>query len=178
MKLFRSLILCALAAGALAAPVRSLADIEAVDDAELAEQRGGVLVAGSLAFQFGAVLSTYEDGALSLQTQVTWTPNGPVVQQFVAPGVTPVADPGLSALAGLGEAFQTPGGAVVLHDLAGGQFLNLLLNTQSNHDVRQDLAITLVLPGFGATQEQMSRDLTALRLAGDMASGAMAALAH
>ncbi|MDB5447142.1 MAG: hypothetical protein JWQ97_2459 [Phenylobacterium sp.] len=60
---------------------------EVLSDEEMADARGGVLVAGNVAFEFGAVVKTFEDGVLSLQTQVNWTPQGANVQQTAGPNV-------------------------------------------------------------------------------------------
>lgn len=172
-------IVAALAAAVLInapALVAPAAAFEVVSDAELSEMRGGVLVAGDLAFQFGAVIRTFESGLLSLQTQVTWTPAGPHVEQVMGEGVTTLADAQLAALSGAGGAFLTPGGAAVTHQFSQGQLVNLLMNTNSNRDFQQDIAITLVLPGFEAVQTDMVRQLTGLRIWDDVATSSVGAL--
>jgi len=145
---------------------------ETLSDDELCEQRGGVLIAGDVAFQFGAVVKTYEDGVLSLETQVTWTPNGPQILQTPGAGVAPLNDPDLSALSGLGDAFRTASGATVVQNVSQGQIVNLLMNTASGHDFRQDTEITLQLPGFAATQAEIGRQLLGLRLADEVRAAA------
>lgn len=137
---------------------------EVMTDEELSQARGGILIAGDIAFEFGAVVKTYEDGALSLETQVTWTPTGPLIQQLAGTGVTPLSDPDLKVLAGMGDAFRTAAGATVIQNVSQGQVLNLLMNTTSGHQFRQDTAITLVLPGFASTQAAISRQVLGLRL--------------
>jgi hypothetical protein len=62
-------------------------DREVMSDEEMADARGGVLTAGGVAFEFGAIVRTFEDGVLSLQTQLTLTPQGPQVQQTLGPNV-------------------------------------------------------------------------------------------
>lgn len=143
-----------------------------LSDTEMSSLRGGMLVAGGIAFDFGAVVRTYEDGALALETQVTWTPTGPAVTQTPGVGVTPLTSQQLSALSGLGVPYQTASGAAIVQNLSSNQITNVLLNTGDNHAFRQDTAVTLSLPGFAATQLSMSQQLLGLRLADDLAAGA------
>ncbi|WP_041373554.1 hypothetical protein [Phenylobacterium zucineum] len=151
-------------------------DYETVDDAVLQDNRGGMLLAGGVPFQFGAVMSTYENGMLSLQTHLVWTPDGAVVQQIPGDGVIRLDDAALQNMAGAGQTFQTVGGSFVAHDLTQGQLTNFLLNTQSGRDFRQDLELTLVLPGFVGVQNDMGRQLTGLRLVDDLAASSISAL--
>jgi len=130
---------------------------EALSPAELDAQRGGVLLAGDIAFEFGAVVRTYAENKLALETRLTWTGDGPVVDQTAA----------APDLAG-----------VVTHVVARGQIANVLTNTDSNRDFRQETDVTLTLPGFASIQQGMVRDQAAMRLADDLASGAISALAH
>lgn len=148
---------------------------QVVPDEELDTARGGYLLADNLAFQFGAIMRTYENGALSLQTQLVWTPDGPAFQQDAGDGVMALTGPELGAI-GADGFFLTSGGAIVQHDLKAGEFMNLLLNTESGRDYRQDLAITLVLPGFESAQGDMGRQLTGLRLADELSLGAVFAI--
>ena len=148
---------------------------EMVSDAELDASRGGFLAADNLAFQFGAVMRTYENGALSLQTQLVWTPEGTAMEQSLGDGVTQLTGADLGRVAA-GEAYQTAAGAIVVHDLDQGRLVNLLVNTDSGRTYQQDLEITLVLPGFGALQEDMGQRLTGLRLTDELALGSVLAL--
>jgi hypothetical protein len=163
----------------LTAAVAASASAQTVPDPELDQIRGGYLVAGELAFEFGAVVRTYENGALALQSTVTWTDAGPVVNQLSGPGaaVTPVTSSDLAALAGSG-AVTTAGGATVMHRLTEGQISSILMNTASGQDLRQHTDVTLVLPGFAATQADMIRNLSGVRIADDVAVGAIRATGH
>lgn len=151
---------------------------EVVSDEELDGMRGGFLVADGVVFDFGATIRTYEDGVLSLQTNVTWALDGIHIEQLVGAGVTPVTSADLSALTGLGDVFRTAGGATVLHDVDQGRLLSVLLNTTSDHSFRQDTALTLVLPGFDATQADMVRQLAGVRISNDMNTASIGALGH
>ena len=50
-----------------------------VSNAELSGMRGGFLVAGGAQFDFGATIKTMVNGQLALQTNLTWTPQGPSI---------------------------------------------------------------------------------------------------
>lgn len=174
----RLLLATAVALIAFATPAarQPAAAREELTDAELDEARGGILVAGNVAFEFGAVMKTYEDGALALQTQVNWTPSGPQTTQTVGPNVTPGGqtlgglDPTaaatlVAATKGAPASFTTADGATLIQQVAPTQVLNVLANTGSNHTYQLDTAVTVVLPGFAATQANMAQDLTALHIA-------------
>lgn len=141
-----------------AAPIVDL--VTPMGSEELDEVRGGFLVAGELAFEFGAVVRTFKDGALALQTEVNWSQAGPVV--------TRLTDDAMIGLAG--------GASQVLQRVENGQLTNILLNTESNRSFRQETDITLTLPGFAATQLNIGGTLAAQRLNDDLSVGAIGAL--
>lgn len=169
--------LLAAAAGVLLAlaPTFEAQAREVLSDEEMADQRGGFLVADNIVFDFSAVVRTYEDGQLALETQVTWTPSGPLTDQVAGAGVVQLADSQLKALSGLGVAFQTASGATLVQSVDQDRVVNLLMNTASGHAFRQDTAITLSLPGFTATQAGMAQQLLGLRMAQDAAVTALRA---
>jgi hypothetical protein len=306
LRLFLGVAATSLAILAPAAPQSALGR-EMLTDDEMADARGGVLVAGNVAFEFGAVVKTYEDGVLSLQTRVNWTPQGAQVQRTTGPNVmqvlplpaamhvppvpaaaqvrpvpavmqappvpaaaqvlpvpavmqappvpavaqvlpmpalvqgspTPAAPQGSpvpaatqsapigsdgvataivppsaqnvmttaqSTLQPIAEApvqqagavtvqpaapqiagslvrdnvqtvYVTSGGANIIHQVTQGQLLNILLNTQNNHQFLQSTDITLVLPGFAGFQAGVMQQLHGMRLADDI-RGAMNAARH
>lgn len=64
-----------------------------LSDDELSGLRGGFTTPGGVTFGFGAVIRSYVDNKLALQTQLTWTPQGVVTEQVRgdAPGLTDLA---------------------------------------------------------------------------------------
>lgn len=161
---------------------------EQMTDEEMDDARGGILVAGNLAFEFGAVMKTYEDGVLALQTQVNWTAAGQQVTQTLGPEVTTGEqmaaglDPTTAAtLAAVSKttpsSYTTVDGATLIQQVSPSQVLNLLANTGSNHTYQLDTAVTLVLPGFASTQANMAQDLTALHIAQEVGA-MMSSAAH
>lgn len=126
-----------------------------VPDTELDQARGGYLMAGGLTFDFGAVVKTYDGGRLALETNVVWTPDGPKVSQ---------------------EGVSSIGGASFIHNVGGRDLSNLVVNTDSNRDFRQETNVTLVLPGFEGVQSDIGRMLNGIRITDDIAAGAIRSL--
>lgn len=159
-KHFRStvltIILCGLAGSAVAQPAPAQ-----IGDAELESARGGFLVAGQVAFEFGAVTRTYAEGALALQTNVTWTANGAVVDHQSGVGLPASVDGALSV-----------GGASIIHRITEGGIASVLTNTDSGRELSQQTDVTLMLPGFEQVQAGMTQSLLGARLAADIASSA------
>jgi hypothetical protein len=69
----------------------ALASSRQVSNDELSGMRGGFFTAAGANFDFGASIQTLVNGQLALQTNLTWTPQGPAIQQ----------------LAGLGQSIQS-----------------------------------------------------------------------
>jgi len=136
----------------VAGPV-SAGELPLVGDAELDQQRGGYLLAGSLLFDLEATMRTYDEWGLALQTDVVLTPEGPQVTRIGVGG---------------------NGGANYVHHVADGSLLNIVTNTDSDRLIRQETDITLTLPGFEQVQANMAKDLFGLHLGDDVATaGAM-----
>ena len=146
------LILAVLALSALPAVAAAQTQLS---DAELAQQVGGLRTPTGVDFNFGAVIRTYVDGDLALQSHLTWTDQGAV--ETVDTGAATANLSAQAAAAGI----HIPGGVttgtlipgdngatVVLHDLASDRVASLVLNTADNRNIRQDTAITLDLPNM------------------------------
>lgn len=159
-----------LSAAATAASAQdSLADdFVPLPDAELADLRGGWVTAGGLSFDFGLVMRTFVEDRLALETRLTWTPQGPVTERWAdadgAMDLTGALDElaaeglDLSSLAGVeGLVLDGDGGrTVVLHAIGEGAIQNLVLNTASNRDIRQDLQINLAVEDLPGLQREVS----------------------
>lgn len=59
-----------------AAHADPFADEVAAEESAPAEARGGFITAGGLTFDLGAVITTWRNGALALQTVLNWSPTG------------------------------------------------------------------------------------------------------
>lgn len=152
---------------------------EALSDAELDEHRGGFILADGVALDFSAVIDSYVDGQLVLQSQVTWTQQGAVTNHAgpIAAQATPeilaaLARAGIqlgSETVGDGGFFVAANGQTAfVHRISDGQISNLLVNVGSGGDFHQEISISLGLPGFEGTQAAMAEALMARTLASDI----------
>ncbi len=150
-----------------------------LSDAELADMRGGFLTAGGVVFDFGAIVRTYVNGALALETRLTWTPAGPVTEQTTGslPGWTPIVSDQVGAL----DLTGLPAGAsglvlndengttALIHNVMNGQLQNMVLNAADGRDIRQDMQVMLTLPNFEDMQRDYSFDRIGTQISQDLA---------
>jgi hypothetical protein len=150
-----------------------------VQDAELDKLRGGFITVTGLTLHFGAVVRSYVNDQLALQTDLTVNGAGAQLSQTAGRGYGPVAPETLSALSAAGinlagvrgaqAVAVTPDGATAfVHNFSQGALSNLLVNTGSDKSFRQETDVTLTLPGFEAVQGQMAAALTAGNLVSSM----------
>jgi hypothetical protein len=143
----------------------ALAELEPLSGEELGELRGGLLFAGGIAFDFGAVVRTSIDGQLALETRLTWTPGGVVMED-----ASPMTPGPLPEFGGFGLNITDESGTTLVgHRLLEGELQGFILNTGDNRDIRQDIDITLTLPGFEATQRDMLTGRLGFHIQADMA---------
>jgi hypothetical protein len=165
----KSLPACAaLALLSLAPGVRAQTAADAVSDQTLDTLRGGFQVEG-FSIGFGADIRSFVDGELVLQSRLTVNPDQSSATFSSGDVLSAQALSDLTGKAGLGGTTfgaSTADGVTVFHNLGGGQLSNVLINTSDNRDFRQDLAITLTLPGFEGVQAGMN----AARLGQDLAA--------
>jgi hypothetical protein len=158
---------CALlAAHAPALPQEGVLDgLTPVADADLAGLRGGLLFAGGIAFDFGATVRTTIDGQPALETRLTWTPDGVVIEDLSALAGGPIPE-----FSGFGlTLIDATGTTLVGHRLLDGELQGFIINTGDNRNIRQEMDVTLTLPGFEAVQRDMITDRLGFRIAADMA---------
>ena len=142
----------------LAASPLASADPAALGNDDLDEQRGGLRTPLGLDVGFGASVRTFVDGALVLETRLTWTNGGPRSEQIVNDlgSITgsPVRIGTLGSLATI-----APGKATtVVHDLSMNRIANMVINTADNRTIRQETNVTLVLPQLLDIQQRLSAD--------------------
>jgi hypothetical protein len=131
-----------------------------IDDGELETLRGGFVVIDGLTLDFAADLSTFVDGQLALQTRLRLD-GAALTAGMLSPGqLSAITAGGIRFDPASGRVFLSPDGATaVMHQVDGG-LANVLVNTADNRRLRQELNLTLTLPGF----EQVQRGLDAGRL--------------
>lgn len=147
------------------AVAEALAGPRPMTDDDLAEARGGFMTAGGFTFDFGVVVRSYVNDKLALQTQLTWTPTGPVTQQtqHSVPGVQDLASAmadlvaggvdltGLQNVGGV-AVVDSDGATAILHNITTSQLQNLIINNADNRNIRQDMELNLVLPDLATIQ--------------------------
>jgi hypothetical protein len=144
-----------------------LAGLEPLADEELADLRGGLLFAGGIAFEFGATVRTTIDGQPALETRLTWTPDGVVVEDLSALAGGPIPEFGGFGL----NITDATGTTLVGHRLLDGELQGFIINTGDNRDIRQEMDITLTLPGFDIVQRDMLTDRLGFRIGLDVSDG-------
>lgn len=164
----------ALAAIWSGAPVQAADDFTAgqvMDRGELEEVRGGILTPTGLEIGFGAVVRTFVDGSLVLQTRLTWSDTGPVetieygsplpdISAAAAAGGVKIEGPALPGLVINGDGGVT----AIAHSIGADHIGNLVINNANNRDIRQSTDITLQIPALAQMQADVAMQALDLRL--------------
>lgn len=152
--------------------VEDFSDAQVLSLDQLGEIRGGLQLPSGAEFGFGAVMSTFVDGSLALQTRLTWTAVGPVetvevgmltpdlVATAAAGGINLEGGPTVQGLVVGGDGGIT----AVIHSASGQNFSHLVINNANNRDIRQSTDITLDIPGFAQMQQEIAAQNIDLRL--------------
>jgi hypothetical protein len=144
----------------------------ALSDVTLGEARGGLATPLGVDIGFGASVRTYVDGALALETRLTWTADGArsnrIFESDAARRLT-------AEQMGAGERGQVriaPGTSVV-HDLTENRIASVVLNSANDRTIRQDTDVSLHLPHLPDLQQRISteRMTQALQALSPQASG-------
>lgn len=148
----------------LAASPLANVELAELSNYDLDEQRGGLRTPLGLDVGFGASVRTFVDGALVLESRLTWTEGGLRSEQIVNDlgSITgsPVRIGTLSNLATI-----APGKATtVVHDLSMNRIANMVINTADNRTIRQETNVTLVLPQLVDIQQRLATDRLAAAL--------------
>lgn len=178
------LALCAAAAFvALATPAHAEDawgdGVEVMADDEMHGLRGGIRVNG-IEIGFGAVVTTYVNNMPVLSTQLTLTDAGAMVSETLGNVGQQLSDLSTDQLDALGLGGLENAGGVVIDDEAGvtalvhnvtdGALQNIIINNATGRDLRQDIDVTLTLPGFEMIQNSLFGERMGIRL-GDELSG-------
>ncbi|MFT4074221.1 MAG: hypothetical protein QM647_01735 [Asticcacaulis sp.] len=145
---------------------------------ELREQVGGLRTPTGIDFNFGAVVTTYVDGQVALQSQLTWTDKGPV-ETTTGGAITGTGTSGITVDPSASGAYipGDNGGTVVLHSLSNGNIGSIVLNTADNRDITQNTVISLDIPQLQQLQKDYSQQKLEMNLQ-DSVSRALANASH
>lgn len=149
-----------------------LAALEALDESLLAEQRGGFTMNG-MTVSLGAEFRTFLEGDLVLKTTVSWRPEGMTREEWSSASISQATAEQLrdGVLSGNGITMRVGDQSVYLandnrtalvHRTDGG-LQNMVINTASNTNIRQEADITLDVAGYSAFGTAIG---DAMRLAG------------
>jgi hypothetical protein len=178
----RPLLLAACALTALSAPAYAEAggwgdDIEVIEDAEMADLRGGFDI-GGIEIGFGAVVTSTLNGVPVLTTQLTITDTGAIIQQTLntvgqnLDSLTPEqrAALGLDGLEGLGGIVidSESGITAFVHNVTNGTLQNIIVNTATGQEIGQSIDVTLTLPGFEYIQSQLMLERFGMQVSDDL----------
>ena len=154
-------------------------DIQVIEDGEMEDLRGGFEING-IEIGFGALVTSYVNGQPVLTTQLTWTDAGAIVNETVSGLGQRLRDMPADARAALGvEGMEDADGIVIedsagvtalIHNITDGALQSIIINNASDRDLRQDIDVTLTLPGFDAIQGALQLERFGIRLGDDMQS--------
>ena len=130
---------------------------ERVADAQLAEQRAGFSWQG-LNVNFGAEMRSYIGDQLVVRTNVNWATEGGDVQRTISSTLASATAADLRAVAAASSlpaldaqqrvVVQGNGGQTTFLQRTDGVIQNILLNTASNVDLRQNVDLKLDIANF------------------------------
>ena len=190
-----SALLSAASSASIAAPASSRSidngadptELPVVPDAELAESRGGFSWQG-VEIGLGAEIRTYLDGALVLQTNISWTATGATATQLVSGALTPadaaqlqaglLSRSGISMRVGDQSVFLANGGQTAVYQRTDGAIQNVLINRASNISARQEVDATLDLHNFGQFQQQIGQSRMGDAIGDAIDLGTLGAIGH
>lgn len=144
---------------AIATDELDLTALKALDESLLAEERGGFTMNG-MTIALGAEFRTFLNGELVLRTTVSWRPEGVTREEWASAAISQVAvdqlrdgilsGNGITMRVGNQSVYLANGGQTALVHRTDGGLQNVLLNTASNTDIRQEADIALDIAGYAA----------------------------
>lgn len=177
LSLFSAAVFLTCAPAAYADDLTLADDVVVMDEADMAEHRGGFEING-IEINFGAVITTYVNGIPALTTTLTWTDVGTFVEETVGDigeqveNLTPEARDALGlpdTASGIVITDQS-GVTALVHNITEGSLQNIVINNASGRDLSQDIDVTLELPGFEAMQNSLILEHLGFQIQSDMNS--------
>lgn len=177
--------------GAMILPTAARADpldySAPLSDLQLRDHRGGFVWQG-VTINLGADIRTYLNGELALQTIVTWNEQGATTSQQLFGALTPagadhlregvLTTGGITMRVGDSNVFLANEGQTALIHRTDGAIQNILLNTASNTNLRQEAIIQLDLGGFSGFATTLSAERLNSALGNSIGDAVIANLGH
>lgn len=153
-----------------------------LNDAELDQIHAGFKDSSGLSVSLGAVMKSYVDGNLVLQSTMTVNASGITTTQLLganAQPLTPADSASLPALAQAGAMIAGAGGSTsFVHSLSDAGLMNTVVNTANGRNIVQSTAVTVAIPDLQLLEQQALLGGFATRLHDVLGSGLLNASPH
>jgi hypothetical protein len=141
-----------------------------MSDAEMAARRAGIQTPWGYEIGLGAVVRTFINGELTLESRLTWSDQG-LTREFTVGQPTPDAQAAAARLGlaldedWIGLIFENPDGyTAALNSITSDRVGNLIVNTASNQDVRLETELILDIPELEQFKQQFQTEQLDLRI--------------
>ena len=167
----------------------SFSGLQAIDDQQLSQMRGGFSVAG-INVAFGAVVTTMINGVTVLQTQFVATNSGLAAIQSgpVTTTSTPLVNsPGTNVTVaqgppGAGTQVVTvsapTGSTAAIATIDSQKIVNAIVSNASNQNISQQIELNVQLSNFSSVANQMGHDQLGSQVASSVQAALVAGLPH
>jgi hypothetical protein len=152
--------------------------VELISESEMDALRGGFAVGSGIEIQFGAQITTLVNGVPALTTNLTWSNTGQLVSDTIGQIGQSIEHLTSEQRAELGlDGLESAGGVVIedadgvtalVHNITQGALQNIIVNSATGRDLRQEIDLTLTLPGFEAVQQSLQLERIGIRLDADL----------
>lgn len=141
-----------------------------MSDAEMAGRRAGIQTPLGYEIGLGAVVRTYVNGQLALESRLTWAEQG-LMREFTVGQPTPDTQAAAARLGlkldgdWIGLILENPDGfTAALNSFTADRVGNLLINTASDQDIRLETEVILDIPELERFREQFQTEQLDLRI--------------
>jgi hypothetical protein len=129
-----------------------------LSDSELGDIHAGFLDPNGLSISLGAVMKSFVDGNLVLQSTMAVNASGITTTQLLGEGALPLSPAEMAALpaaARVGAVVAGAGGTTsFVHSLSDNGLTNMVVNTANGRNILQNTAITVTIPNLQALEQQ------------------------
>jgi hypothetical protein len=153
-----------------------------LSDVELDQIHAGFSDSLGQSVSLGAVMKSYVDGSLVLQSTMTVNASGITSTQLLGDNARPLDAAELAnlpALAQAGAVVAGPGGTTsFVHNLSGQGLTNMVVNTANGRNIMQSTVVTVTIPNLQTFEQQAMLAGFAIQLHDMLGSGLLNASPH